>query len=161
MAEPTAVPGVDPSRVDTPRELATCLDGLRRRRGMSYEVMEKAAKLPPRSGGSRREPLPRSTVGEIVTGKRLPTRGKLLTFLAVCEVAPTDYAQWLAAWERASTADLARPATAVRVRDARPRLLGVHAAIQVDERVPGELPVYVLRDIDDGLRARLAADAQR
>ena len=43
MAEPAAVPGVDPSRVNTPGELAACLDGLRRRRGLSYEVMEKAA----------------------------------------------------------------------------------------------------------------------
>ena len=132
MAGPAAVPGVDPSRVNTPDELAACLDGLRRRRGLSYEAMEKAAaKLPSRSGGSRLEPLPKSTVGEIVTGKRLPTKGKLLTFLAVCEVAPADLAQWLAAWERASTADLARPVGAVRVRDARPRLLGVHAAISV------------------------------
>ena len=93
MAGPAAVPGVDPSRVSTPDELAACLDGLRRRRGLSYEAMEKAAaKLPPRPGGSRLEPLPKSTVGEIVTGKRLPTRGKLLTFLAVCEVAPADLA---------------------------------------------------------------------
>ena len=162
MAESAAVPGVDPSRVGTLAELAACLDGLRRRRGLSYEVMEKAAaKLPSRSGRSRPEPLPKSTVGEIVTGKRLPARGKLLTFLTVCEVAPADLAQWLAAWERASTADLARPVGGVRVRDARPRLLGVHDAIQVDEKVPGELPVYVPRDIDDELRAELAANAQR
>jgi hypothetical protein len=160
MAGPTAVPGVDPSGVSTPGELAACLDALRRRRGLSYEAMEKAAKLLSRSGGSRLAPLPKSTVGEIVTGKRLPTKGKLLTFLTVCG-ARADLAQWLAAWERASTADLARPAGAVRVRDARPRLLGVHAAIQVEEKVPGELPVYVPRDIDDGLRAELAADAQR
>ena len=134
MAGPAAVPGVDPSRVSTPDELAACLDGLRRRRGLSYEGMEKAAaKLPSRSGGSRLGPLPKSTVGEIVTGKRLPTKGKLLTFLAVCEVAPADLAQWLAAWERASTADLARPVGGIRVRDARPRLLGVHAAISVRE----------------------------
>jgi hypothetical protein len=111
MAGPAAVPGVDPSRVNTPDELAACLDGLPRRRGLSYEVMaDLAAKLPSRSGRSRPEPLPKSTVGEIVTGKRLPTKGKLLTFLAVCEVAPADLAQWLAAWERASTAGLARPA---------------------------------------------------
>ena len=162
MAEPVAVPGVDPSRVNTPDELAACLDGLRRRRDLSYEAMEKAvAKLPPRSGGSRPEPLPKTTVGEIVTGKRLPTKGKLLTFLTVCEVTPGDLAQWLAAWERASTADLARPAGAVRVRDALPRLLGVHDAIQVEGKVPGELPVYVPRDIDDGLRAELAANAQQ
>ena len=165
MAGPAAVPGVDPSQVNTPDELAACLDGLRRRRGLSYEAMEKAAaKLPSRSGGSRLEPLPKSTVGEIVTGKRLPTKGKLLTFLTVCEVAPADLAQWLAAWERASTADLARPAGAVRVRDARPRLLGVHAAISVPG-MPDDLPPeYVPRDADDGefgVRAKVAAAAQR
>ena len=161
MAGPAAVPGVDPSRVSTPDELAVCLDGLRRRRDLSYEAMEAAAKLLSRSGGSRLEPLPKTAVGEIVTGKRLPTKGKLVTFLAVCGVAPADLAQWLAAWERARTADLAPPAGAVRVRDARPRLLGVHDAIQVEEKVPGELPVYVPRDIDDGLRVELAANAQR
>ena len=37
----------------------------------------------------------------------------------------------------------------------------MHDAIQVDEKVPGELPVYVPRDIDDRLRAELAANAQR
>ena len=164
MAGPAAVPGVDPSGVNTPDELAACLDGLRRRRGLSYEAMEKAAaKLPSRSGGSRLEPLPKSTVGEIVTAKRLPTKGKLLTFLAVCEVAPADRAQWLAAWERASTADLARPAGAVRVRDAGQRLLGVHAAISVPG-VPDDVPPqYVLRDVDNaefGVRARVKAAAQ-
>ena len=75
MAGPTAVPGVDPSGVSTPAELAACLDGLRRRRDLSYEAMEKtAAELASRSGRSRLEPLPKSTVGEIVTGKRLPAR---------------------------------------------------------------------------------------
>ena len=162
MAELAAVPGIDPSRVGTPDDLAACLNGLRRRRGLSYEVMaDRAAKLASRSGRSRPEPLPKSTVGEIVTGKRLPTKGKLLTFLTVCEVAPADQAQWLAAWERARTVDLARPAGGVRVREVRPRLLGVHDAIQVDEEVPGELPVYVPRDIDDLLRAGLAANVQR
>ena len=117
MAGPAAVPGVDPSRVSTPNELAACLEGLRHRRGLSYEAMERAAaRLPSRSGRSRPEPLPKSTVGEIVTGKRLPTKGKLLTFLTVCEVAPADLAQWLAAWERARTAGLARPAGGVRGR---------------------------------------------
>jgi hypothetical protein len=100
-------------------------------------------------------------VGEIVTGQRLPTKVKLLTFLAVCKVAAADLAQWMAAWERASTADLARPVDAVRVRDARPRLLGVHDAIRVDEEALGELPIYVSRDIDDGLRAELAANSQQ
>jgi hypothetical protein len=164
MTEPAAVPGVDPSRVSTPGELAACLDGLRRRRGLSYEAMElAAAKLPSPLGGSRLEPLPKSTVGEIVTGKRLPAKGKLLTFLTVCEVAPADQAQWLAAWERVGNVDLARPAGAVRVRDARPRLLGVHEAISVPG-VPDDVPPqYVPRDVDVaevGIRARVTAAAR-
>jgi hypothetical protein len=158
----SAVPGVDPSRVNTLEELAACLNGLRRRRGFSYEAMEKAAvELRNRSGRSRLEPLSKSTVGEIVNGRRLPAEGKLRTFLAVCGVAPADLAQWLAAWERARTADLTRSADAVRVRGARPRLLGVHDAIQVEEEVPGELPVYVPRDIDGAVRAELASNVQR
>ena len=149
MAGPAAVPGVDPSRISTPNELAACLDGLRRRRGLSYEAMQKAAaKLPSRSGGSRLESLPKSTVGEIVTGKRLPAKGKLLTFLTVCEVV---------------TADLARPPEGVRVRDARPRLLGVHPAISVPEVPDDAPPQYVLRDVDAaefGIRIRVKAAAQ-
>jgi hypothetical protein len=164
MTEPAAVPGVDPSRVSTPGELAACLDGLRRRCGLSYEAMEMAAaKLPSPLGGSRLEPLAKSTVGEIVTGMRLPARGKLLTFLTVCEVAPAGQAPWLAAWERASAAGLARPAGAVRVRDARPRLLGVHAPISVPG-VPDDVPPqYVRRDVDAaefGVHARVTAAAQ-
>lgn len=38
-------------------------------------------------------------------------------------------------------------ATSMRVREARPRLLGVHAAITIDG-APGELPLYVSRDLD-------------
>ena len=81
----------------------------------------------------------------------------------MCEVAPADLAQWLVAWERASTADLARPAGAVRVRDARPRLLGVHAAISVPGVSDDVPPQYVLRDVDaaeSGIRAKVDAAAQ-
>ena len=58
----------------------------------------------PSRTGSRLEPLPKTTVGEIVTGKRLPTRGKLIAFLAVCKVAPDGQDRWLEAWERVRTA---------------------------------------------------------
>jgi tetratricopeptide (TPR) repeat protein len=160
MNQPAPVPGVDPSRVNTPAELAVCLEGLRRRRDLSYEAMEKAARnLPFRPGEPRWEPLGKSTVGEIVTGKRLPTKGKLLTFLAVCQVAPADRAQWLAAWERAGTVDLSVPGGAVPVRQAHPRRLGVHAAIQADGAAD-ELPTYVRRDLDVELRAALTHGAE-
>ena len=57
-----------------------------------------------------------------------------------------------------------RPAGGIRVREADPRLLGVHAAISVPG-VPDEVPPeYVLRDVDAaefGVRAKVASAAQR
>ena len=64
----------------------------------------------------------------------------------------------------ARSARSARPAGAVRVSEADPRRLGVHAAISVpgvSDEVP---PEYVLRDIDaaeHGVRAQVTAAAQR
>ena len=64
----------------------------------------------------------------------------------------------------ARSARSARPAGAVRVSEADPRRLGVHAAISVPG-VPDEvLPEYVPRDVDAaefGVRARVAAAAER
>src|SRR5206468_3988927 len=64
----------------------------------------------------------------------------------------------------ARSARSARPAGAVRVSEADPRRLGVHAAISVPG-VPGEaLPEYVPRDVDaagSGVRAKVAAAAER
>jgi hypothetical protein len=64
----------------------------------------------------------------------------------------------------ARSARPARPAGAVRVSEANPRRLGVHAAISVPG-VPDEvLPEYVPRDADaadHGIRARVAAAAER
>jgi tetratricopeptide (TPR) repeat protein len=144
---------VDPSRVNTPAELAACLDGLRRRRGgLSYEAMEKAAaKLRSQAARSRWEPLGKSTVGEIVTGKRLPTKDKLRTFLAVCGVAPADLPKWLAAWERAATAHLNQPSLGVAVRQALASgavVYEVHPSITVGDALPGELTSYVPRGHD-------------
>ena len=156
-----AVPGLDPAGVNTLGELAACLDGLRRRRGLSYEAMTVTAeRLRSEPRGLRREPLARSTIGEIVTGRRLPSRGKLPTFLAVCGIAAPDLPQWLKAWERAATAGLPQPSGGVRVRDADPHQLGVHAAIRAEDEAH-ELPVYVPRDVDVSLRAALDAGSRR
>jgi hypothetical protein len=59
---------------------------------------------------------------------------------------------------------LALPPGAVRVSDADPRRLGVHAAISVPGIPEEVLPEYVPRDVDTaehGVRARVAAAAQR
>ena len=52
------------------------------------------------------------------------------------------------------------PAGAVRVAAARPRQLGVHAAVHA-EGSEGDLPAYVPRDIDKALRAALEAGAKQ
>ncbi|GAB3852749.1 hypothetical protein ACFPIJ_48270 [Dactylosporangium cerinum] len=48
---------------------------------------------------------------------------------------------------------------ATRVQDSRPRLLGVHASIQV-AGADGELPPYVARDLDLALRSAVTAAAE-
>jgi hypothetical protein len=56
------------------------------------------------------------------------------------------------------------PAGAVRVRDADPRRLGVHAAISVPGVAEDRLPEYVARDADaggSGIRAKIGTAAER
>ena len=89
----------------------------------------------------------------------MPSRDTVVTFLAACGLTGHAQAPWLTAWERVSTAHLRRPAGAVRVREARPRLLGVHASIQVDPAA-SELPAFVPRDFDTDLRTAVNAAAE-
>jgi hypothetical protein len=62
-------------------------------------------------------------------------------------------------WERARTAPA--PYGMIRVREARPPLLGVHAAINVDTAVRPELPTYVPRDLDPDLRKKIQTIAKQ
>jgi hypothetical protein len=84
--------------------------------------------------------------------------GKLAALGIIAPVTPGD------AGGPTGDAEVARPAGAVRAAEANPRLLGVHAAIRVPgvrDKVP---PEYVLRDVDDaehGIRANVAAAADR
>jgi hypothetical protein len=74
-----------------------------------------------------------------------------LAALAALSTAPGD------AGGLARSARPARPAGAVRVSEADPRRLGVHAAISVPG-VPDEvLPEYVPRDVRAGIRAKVTA----
>jgi hypothetical protein len=85
----------------------------------------------------------------------------LITFLGACGLHE-DAAQrrWLTVWERVAAVHQPRPAGAVRVREPGPRLLGVHASIQVK---PGaeDLPVYVPRDVDAELHTAITAVRDR
>jgi hypothetical protein len=78
-----------------------------------------------------------------------------LAALAALPTAPAE------ARGPARSARPARPAGAVRVTEADPRRLGVHAAISVPG-VPDEvLPEYVQRDVDAGIRAKVTTAEER
>jgi len=145
---------VDPVTVQTLSELAAAFQRLRGSR--SYAQLDKAVNANHSRGGPR--VLPPSTLNNLLHGKSVPTRETVETFLAACGLDMKSQQPWLAAWERVATAHLRRPAGAVRVREARPRLLGVHASIQVDS-VATDLPAYVPRDLDADLRTAVAGAA--
>jgi hypothetical protein len=159
---------LDPAEVETSAQLAAALDQLRGTR--SLRALEKAAKdLPPR--GRRVVVLPPSTVSDVLNAKSVPSVDTLIALLQVCGIdnEPTQQA-WLQARDRVEHRHQHRPPGAVRVRDARPRLLGVHAAIQTDparqavaERGEGgsTLPPYVPRDLDADLRTTLTLAEQQ
>lgn len=148
-------PNPDPNTVHTLTELAVALNALRGAR--SYRELTETAKKQPSRGG-RRPVLPRATLSDLMNGKSVPSRETMVSFLSACGLDAGAQQAWLAAWERVSTSHLRRPAGAVRLGDARPRLLGVHASIQVEPGVD-TLPAYVPRDFDLDLRTAITAAA--
>ena len=140
-----------PAQVQTLAELASALNRLRGTR--SYAELNRAG------GGPGKTPvLAPSTLSDVFNGKSVPSRHTLSALLKACGVNEADQQPWVAAWERVSTVGLRRPAGAVRVRDADPRRLGVHASIQVVAGADG-LPPYVPRDFDAELRTAVTAAA--
>lgn len=98
--EESAVEVCDPAQVTSVPELAECMRCLLRRRGMSYSALiEKTEKLPRRNG--KLLTLPKSTVSDMLSGKRVPPKDRLLTLLMACQVSQDDVPLWIAAWERA------------------------------------------------------------
>ncbi|MGI5175864.1 hypothetical protein ACQEVZ_05975 [Dactylosporangium sp. CA-152071] len=140
--------GLDLASVQSLADFAEACGRLRA--GRSYADLRRAAR--PRS-------LPAATVSDLLNARSTPTRDTVVTFLLACGLHD-DAARrpWLTVWERVATAGQPQPAGAVRVRLTRPRLLGVHAAIQVSGTVR-ELPPYVPRDVDADLRSALAEAA--
>ncbi|WP_410659571.1 hypothetical protein [Amycolatopsis sp. lyj-112] len=155
--------------ITTLRQLADELDQLRSTRGMSLRDLGKAAaKLPKQNG--RQPTLPHSTASDLRNVKSVPQQETVVTWLAVCGVTEEAVQRpWLQALERVANFHQQRPPGAVRVRDARPRVLGVHASIQVDQLARcgpatsgrNELPLYVPRDFDADLRTRITLAGQQ
>lgn len=145
---------MDPADITTLEQLASALDQLRLDQSLSLRgLTNAAAKLPTRHG--RQPALPHSTAGDLLNAKSVPERETVETFLAACGVCGEEAQRpWLQALERVAHQHQWRPPGAVRVRDARPRLLGVHAAIQIEHPAGqgrnglghgDELPPYVPR----------------
>ncbi|MFG2864943.1 tetratricopeptide repeat protein [Streptomyces sioyaensis] len=145
---------VDPATVYTLEELARAFQRLKGSR--SYADLDKAVNPNRRRNGPR--VLSPSTLSNLLNGKSVPVRATVETFLTACGLDTAAQEPWLTAWERVANRNSRRPVSAVRVREARPRLLGVHAAIRVDGAAD-ELPPYVPRDLDAELRTALAAAA--
>ncbi|MEW2046647.1 hypothetical protein [Streptomyces sp. NPDC005476] len=141
---------LDPEQIETLSELKAGLNTLRGAR--SYAALVKALKPQPGLEGPRLTLAP-STITNLLTGNSIPRQETVVAFLTACGVGTRAQVPWLRAWERVESGDLRRPGNAVRVREARPLLLGVHPSIQVDdEQDTTDLLAYVPRDFDDGLR---------
>jgi predicted negative regulator of RcsB-dependent stress response len=160
---------LDPTDIDTLAQLAAALDQLRGNR--SLRSLDKAAKELPRRPG-RTSALPTSTVSDVFNGKSVPSVDTLVALLEVCGISDEPAQRmWLKARDRVEHRHHRRPPGAVRVRDARPRVLGVHAAIQTDpaqrsaQSVAGqeqaELPLYVPRDLDADLHTKITVAGRR
>src|SRR5580704_2555058 len=88
---PYLVGQVDPRSTDTTEEFARKLREIRRLAGdPSLEQMAKKSN----------RMLARSTMSEVLNGKRLPGMPQLQAFLSVCGVAEQDQTVWLEAWAR-------------------------------------------------------------
>ena len=143
----------DPHEIHNLTQLAQGLNRLRD--GRSYAELDRAA-----GGRQYRRVLANSTLSDVLSAKSVPTPTTLMLFLTAAGVPAASQTPWLAALERVSTAHLQHPSAAVRVREADPRLLGVHASIQVDPAEKG-LPTYVTRDVDAALQAALTEGRDR
>ncbi|MFC4592427.1 hypothetical protein [Sphaerisporangium corydalis] len=144
--------GVDPADVHTAAELAAALKALVGDR--SYSEVDRAVR-----GYGR---LPKSTLGEAVNLGR-PSENTLELILRACAVPREQWPGWKAAWERAHAEVPPGLAGLIRVEQADPRRLGVHAPIDAPQAV-GDLPVYVSRDTDSdprGIRALIGQAAER
>ncbi|MFJ9782628.1 tetratricopeptide repeat protein [Amycolatopsis sp. NPDC101161] len=159
---------MDPAEITTLAQLANALKQLRGSLSLR-QIDAAAAELPLRGG--RQPALPKSTASNLLNAESVPEAETVVTFLAVCGIRDTEAQRpWLQALQRVASQHHRRPPGAMRVREARPRVLGVHAAIQTTQPPEdtqsgplgeSELPPYVQRDFDADLRTKLTLAGQR
>jgi hypothetical protein len=141
VADVVAAESLDAPALETvgsPTELAVALDALRG--GRSYRDLERAARRLP---DNRR--LPVSTISDLLS-RGTPSRETLDTYLATVGIRAERRTAWVAAWQRATTADPAAAAGSVRVDRVVASRLGIHSAITLPGVSDTDLPAYVERD---------------
>jgi hypothetical protein len=104
---------IDPTAADGPAEFAACLCRVRARADISYRDLEAW-------GTAHGTPLPRSTLVDVLAGRRLPRRPTLLALLRACGIDPDVDQRWVATWYRLSELRT----TPTTDHGARPRLAG-------------------------------------
>ncbi|MFI0481047.1 cyclic nucleotide-binding domain-containing protein [Actinomadura sp. 9N215] len=84
----------DLESVTAPEEFAAALKAFHIRAGMpSYRQLEAAARR-------SRSPLPRSTIADMLAGRRMPRKWTLEAYLRACGAHPDEIATWMEVWER-------------------------------------------------------------
>ncbi|WP_322769594.1 hypothetical protein [Frankia sp. Cr1] len=97
---------IDPTAARTMEEFAGCLRRVRARAdNISYRRLEQW-------GTRNNSPLPRSTVVDVLAGRRLPRKTLLLAFLQACGVNPRTEPRWVTTWNRLSEQHAAKPPAA-------------------------------------------------
>ncbi|MFI6816009.1 hypothetical protein ACIBG7_26630 [Nonomuraea sp. NPDC050328] len=108
--------------------------------------------------------LPKTTLSDLFNSRKgLPSEATLEVFLCACSVPQEQQSTWLAARRRVRDSSDPRADGLIRVSQADPRRLGVHAAIEVPGAM-GDLPTYVERDTDtsaSGVRALISRAAEK
>lgn len=144
----------DPSMIQTLEQFTAALNLLRADR--TYRDLER---LSAARWGSR---LSKSTVSDMLHAKTVPNVDVLEAYLRACDVPPEDMRAWMTARDRIREPRL--PAGVVRVRNVRPRSLGVPERPLAEAVMPGtvvdDLPPYVPREADGELRAALVDAAE-
>jgi hypothetical protein len=145
----------DLSAARTWPEFAKCLNRIHVESGLTYSDLERAGRAHARAGGRE---LKRSTVSEVLLGKRSIAKPLLESLVVGWGLADGDRDQVLTTWQRLAEDARRVPARGIRFDEASPREVGIHAAIATADTID-DLPRYVPREYDDRLQRMIAAGA--
>jgi CRP-like cAMP-binding protein len=97
-------PAIDPTTADSLDELAVCLRRLHLHAGKpTYRSLEQSTKHESRSlPGTplKQVPLTRTTLSDVLHGRKFPSKAFLLTFVSECGVKIENDLRWGQAWDR-------------------------------------------------------------